>query len=236
MLNSYILNTQRLLQNPSAQTSLYSTADLTQYINTARLQLAGEAECIRSLVTLTLTISTQNYSFSSITGLPSGVAGVYNIRQINSVVGAGTANMHPRPWAYFQYFFLGQPVPATGRPTVWAQIGQGVAGTVYLYPIPDAPYVLNLDCTLEPIALVLDTDPEAIPYPWTDAVPYMAAYYALLSSQRGQDAMAMLQLYEQFIQRARKTSTPSTLSSLYSQQPDVTMANKLGSTGGGGAG
>jgi len=43
VLASYITQTQRLLQNPGAPISLYSTADITSYVNIARGQLAGLA-------------------------------------------------------------------------------------------------------------------------------------------------------------------------------------------------
>ena len=44
MLTAYLNATAILLQNPVAPTSLYSTANLTTFINTARGQLAGESE------------------------------------------------------------------------------------------------------------------------------------------------------------------------------------------------
>ena len=34
--------------------------------------------------------------------------------------------------------------------------------------------------------MATDADPEVLPYFWTDAVPFYAAYYALLSAQTGQ--------------------------------------------------
>ena len=53
------------------------------------------------------------------------------------------------------------------------------------------------------------TTPEAIPYLWTDAVPFFAAYYALLSAQAGQrqgDADRMFARYQEFTNRARRFS------------------------------
>ena len=50
MLTEYIARTQKLLQHPVPATNpLYSQADITGYINTARKQLAGEGQCIRRI-------------------------------------------------------------------------------------------------------------------------------------------------------------------------------------------
>ena len=54
---------------------------------------------------------------------------------------------------------------------------------------------MEVDLTLVPDNLNDDDDPEPIPYPWTDAVPYWASMLALLQQQRGQDAQAMAQLF-----------------------------------------
>jgi len=92
-----------------------------------------------------------------------------------------------------------------------------------------------------PITLVSDGTAEAIPYPWTDAVPYFAAYLALLSAQspaRTADADRMMQRYELFMGRARQFSNPDVLRTEYLQSVDETVTNKLGlqAAGGGGGG
>ena len=51
MLNAYLTSTQLLLQNPAPTAALYSPANLTSFINTARGQLAGESESIRVVTT-----------------------------------------------------------------------------------------------------------------------------------------------------------------------------------------
>jgi hypothetical protein len=92
-------------------------------------------------------------------------------------------------------------------------------------------YTLQLDCACYPQALALDTDVEALSYLWTDAVPYFAAYLALLSAQTGQrtqQAQQMFALYEQFAARARQFANPPVNRFAYEQSQDPTMANKLG--------
>lgn len=74
MLTSYITATQNLLQAPGSPSNLYPTGSLTTWINTARGQLAGEAECIRLIGTLALVAGTSVYNFSAISITATGVA------------------------------------------------------------------------------------------------------------------------------------------------------------------
>ncbi len=254
MLTAYLTRTTQLLQNPAAPASLYSTTDLTSWINVARGQLAGETACVRALGTIPTVIGTRNYNFSGITGLPTGVAGATNVRGILYGVGSGFQWMRPRPWQWYFLFKLNNPVPENGPPEVWSQFGQGSAGagsitgggtgtvasgSFYIDPPPDAVYLLTCDCECYPAALTADTEPELIPYLFTDAVPYFAAYLALMSAQtniRLEYAKQMLELYGVFVQRAMKAAAPGVNRYLYEGQGDGTGVNKLGvqqSTGGG---
>jgi hypothetical protein len=238
VLTSYEEATARLLQNPSAPTPLYATTDLDAYINVARGQLSGEAECIVAVGTLALTQGVQVYPFSSIVypsaSSVSGIQGPLNIRQAWRVVGSGQTWITPRPWPWFSLYELSNPAPAQGPPVVWSQYGQGVNGTIYVSPVPDQSYTLNVDVPSYPITLVDDTTVEAIPYAFTDAVPFFAAYYALLAAQstaRQADADRMLQRYTQFVQRARSMANPSVLPFIYSQTGNPVSANQLGTQG-----
>lgn len=243
MLAAYRTATQGLLQNPGAPTSLYATSDIDRWINTARGQLAGESESIRALGTLSTVVGQRNYNFSSIsTGVvaTTGIAGVINVRSILYAVGDGYQFVNPRSWEWFTLYHLNNPVPENGVPQVWSQFKQGSAGTssgsgatgnLYLDPPPDIIYSLLLDCVCYPAALADDSTVEAIPYLFTDAVPFFAAYYAYLSSQTGArqaDAARMYGAYKEFYQRARMSSNPSVNRSIYEQSPDQTMIAKLG--------
>jgi hypothetical protein len=104
------------------------------------------------------------------------------------------------------------------------------SGSFYIDPLPDIVYTLNCDCTCYPVALAADTDVEAIPYLWSDAVPYFAAYMALMSSQtstRIQQAQQLFALYEQFMNRARDFANPDLNNASFPQSQDRTMANRF---------
>ena len=249
MLTQYLTDTKNLLQNPSAPIALYDNTSLTRWINIARGQIATESESIRVIGTISTVIDQRPYNFSSIAiGTPSvtGVQGVMHVRSILYNVGQniyglpGQQWLTPRSWPWFTLYHLNNPVPEPGPPTTWSQFGQGSAGTgtgssatgsFYVDPPPDAVYTLQLDCVCYPVALVDDTTPEALPYQWTDCVPFFAAYYAYLSSQTGArqaDAERMYNHYKEFAQRARQAANPSVNRSQYEQAGDPAQAAKMG--------
>lgn len=243
MLTAYQTSLQNLLQLPGAPTTLYPTVNLDSWINTARGQLAGEGECIRSIGTISTVIGQRNYNFSALnfgSSVTTGIQGAINVRRISYNVGTGTQWIPPREWEYFDLYYMNNPVPVNGPPVVWAQYAQGAAtpatgsaatGSFYIDPPPDIVYTLNCDCVCYPIVLANDTTVEAIPYLWTDAVPFFAAYYAFLTAQTGArmaDAERMYGYYKEFLNRARMMSNPSVNRSQYEQAADPASINKLG--------
>jgi hypothetical protein len=191
-------------------------------------------------------IGQRNYNFSSITLGASGVQGVLHVRRLMYNVASGQKFITPHQWEWFDLYHMNNPVPVNGPPANWAQYGQGGSGqgsitgigsgtmdsgSFYLDPLPDLVYTLNCDCVCYPIALASDTDVEAIPYLFTDAVPFFAAYYALLTAQmnaRLADAERMFNYYQTFLQRARQASNPSVNRTIYQQADDPTRLSKLG--------
>lgn len=250
MLAQYRTDLQNLLQNPAAPTALYSVASLDRYINIARGQLAGEGECIRFIASISTVAGTRAYNFTALnTGVSAvnGIQGAIHIRRINYVLASGQKWIAPRGWEWFDLYHLNDPNPTPGAPTVWSQYAQGssmpagagsdASGSFYLDPIPDDAYTLYCDCVCYPITLVDDTTIEAIPYLWTDAVPFFAAYYAYLSSQtsaRQADAERMYQHYQTFMGRARKSANPTVNGYMYQQAQDPPQIAKLGIKPGGG--
>ena len=251
-LAAYITQTRSLLQLPgSSSTSLYSDSDLTRWINIARGQVAGEAECIRLHGTISTVVAQEAYNFSSISlGTPAttGVQGVINISNMSYVAGNGQLWMTPRPWPWFSLYNRNNATPQSGPPKEWAQYGQGAApsgvanttingGSFYVSPLPDDIYQINCNSVCYPIPLVDDTTVEALPFFWTDAVPFFAAYFALMSAQtnaRMADAAQMYKgHYNEFMDRARKQSNPSVNTWMYRQAGDPAQAVKMGAAKGG---
>ena len=249
VLTTYINRTNALLQYPVSGQQLYSTADITTWVNQARAQAAGDGVCIRVMVTISTVVGQQAYNFSSVNlGTPSvtGVEGIIHARTLHFGVASGQKRVTSRNWEWFSLYMLNNPVPASGPPTTWAQYSQGGAGigsitgigtgtmssgSFYLYPVPDQVYTLYLDAACYPISLAADTDPEALPFLFTDAIPYYSAYLALDSSQteaRAQDAQRRFQQYQLYMQRARQFANPDVLTWQYQRSQDPARMAKYG--------
>lgn len=232
MLAQYEISTQALLQSPSAPIPLISNATLDSYINTARLQVAGQGACIRVYGSLALVPGQRQYNFSSVTGFPAGVNSIFRIRQIWFTI-PGTAGqiwLASRPFEYFSIFALNNPTPPSGQPQEWSQFGQGDTGNIFVDPLPDLPYVCPVDAVGVANGLATDADLEAIPPLWTLAVPFYAAWLAFQSVQRQSDADLMLKRFEEQMALARNAANPELLTENWSQMTDKMEPNRLGIT------
>lgn len=239
MLTAYETAVLALLQAPSSPTPLVPTATIDIYINIARGQVAGQGKCVRQYATLGLVAGTRSYPFSAIVFTGVGIAGPNDARMIWYQVGmgdggAGQKIIANQPFEWFAQYRLNNPVPPEGPPSEWAQLGQGQLGTLFFDPVPDIAYVCPIDVECAPAPLVTDASPEAIPPLWQDAVPFYAAWLALMQLQRQADADMMLKRFQDLMNRARQAATPDVLPDNFEQTPDLTLGNKLGATGRGG--
>jgi hypothetical protein len=206
---------QALLFLNDAGVATFNTADLTTYINLGRQQIAASGECIRAVGTLVTASGTQQYAFSSITIGTSGASagGVLVVRNVNvpSAI-AGYGPMTNRNFDWFTLFYIqNSAAQSTGRPNTWSQYGRGTSGQIYFNPVPAAAYTCTVDCVVLPNNLALDSDAEALPYPWTDAVAWYAAYYAAVTVQNFDAAKTFMDRFEEYMHRAVSASTPSIL-------------------------
>jgi hypothetical protein len=242
MLFDYIQQTQRFLQFDERQ-AIYNPADLTRFINEARGQIALSSESIRIPAQLALVEGQQSYLFSAATPVasptvPKGVQQVANVRMARLLlVTGGYKRLEMRSWEYFETFWLDRTIPAMdyppnpgGSPRICARLQPGLSGTLWVAPTPNQDYELILDAVMWPAPLVYangDADPEALPYPWTDAVPLFAAFLAYLSD--GDDAgMARMQTQMmQFEHRAVQMTTPSRLPRNYPGGRGASLANSM---------
>jgi hypothetical protein len=227
-LTAYVQQVQRLLHDTTGQ--FYQYQDIVYYINVARGQVAVEGECTRALTSLTTVIGQQEYLISSLGSLPSGVQAALVVRGLY----ANGKTLEARPWDWFANLYFGTgAVPAI---PVWSQLGVGSSAAIYIAPVPTSIVVYQADAVLQPVALVTDADTEIIPYPWTDAIPYYAAYLAYMDAQRTQDAQLLLQMYTLFTNRARKITTPTNNArQQYGQMGTQIVATETGLANGVGA-
>lgn len=164
------------------------------------------------------------YSFTSLNTFVQQTPGVSSIQGILSIAvmqgspGAFKPTLFYYPWGALQAYCRSYSAQVTNYPDRWSQYGQGVGGSFFLYPIPSGQYPMDIDCYCLPVPLVSNATVEALPYPWTDAVPYYAAYLALLNSQRKEDAMAMLNDYKMKVSEGGGFSRPMVIPSYYGRR------------------
>ncbi|HSS25061.1 MAG TPA: hypothetical protein VLL82_11820 [Mycobacterium sp.] len=224
-LDAYIAQTRSLLNDVGGVE--YTTPDLTIYINDARVQIAGASESIRQIGLLALTANVQAYNFNLFTGLMAGVQGVLAVRKASVRTPAEWTEIFDVEWERFWSFHLSGPVSlSTGTPDTYSQLQPGIGGLIYFSPTPLTGFNTRADIVGYPINLAVDADPEALPYPWTEAVQYYAAYLALLNAQRYADADSMLQRYDLFQTRATQMTTPTTLPGQYPGQGGAAVAGE----------
>jgi hypothetical protein len=158
---------------------------------------------------LSLVSGVEAYGFPQINISPGfAVASVIAVRSA-FISGAG-APLEFRPFEWFAAYYLWSGTQ--GRPAIMTQQGQGSSGSLRFFPIPNAAYIGLLDTVCIPIPLVDDTTIDAIPYPWSDAVPFYAAWLCMMNAQRQSDADSFFGRYEQIMMRlARMGATPSEL-------------------------
>ena len=100
-------------------------------------------------------------------------------------------------------------------PTFGAQLGRGTGGSLYLYPPPSQAYQMEWDCCCLPSDLGTDQDYEAIPDPWTDAVPYFAAHLAFIELQNWNTARGLHDLFDERMQKFSGYVQPGRVSNPY---------------------
>lgn len=209
-LSAYITATQRLLHDTNA--IFYSQNDLVAYINEGRTQIAAEAMCVRVLPPSInpgqnqTALGVEVVTFASVNPIiQANFPGVDSILGVITIAVSQGQTIKPvldqKPWSEFQALYRSYNIGLENYPTVWAQYGQGASGSVYMWPIPSGSYPMDWDCYCLPAAMSSDSDPEVIPYPWTDAIQYYAAYKAYLNAQRPDDAQAMFDQFTLYMKR-----------------------------------
>lgn len=206
LLSEYLTATQRLLSNTAS--NLFPPGELIDYINEARKQVAADGYAIRRLLSLATVSGTSTYALSTIS--VAGITGADSVLVVRKLGRSGsTMPITNKPWDWFYNYCAINP--QSGAPTIWSQLSQGAAGTLYLWPTPNSVLTLSPDCVILPADLINDTSTDLLSYPWDRPVKYYAAYLAYLSAQRQSDAQQMFAQYTQRLEAAKSQSTSTSL-------------------------
>jgi hypothetical protein len=179
----------------------------------------GTGAVAQATISAVQTVQAQEvYAFQTFNQYVQLTSGVDSIHQIVSVsVSQGTTKpfLSYMDWSSFQAWCRINQNTIQNYPAIWSQYQPGTNGSFYLFPVPSGNYAMDLDCLCLPIDLASDSDPEAIPYPFTEAIPYYAAYLCYQYAQREADAARMLAEYNRLMIEARGTSTTTRIPNIY---------------------
>ncbi len=204
-----------------AVTSVTVSAGGTAYDNSTTISFSGSSgtgAAATAVINCLNTVTNQEvYTFATANTFAQLTAGVDSILFVESIAvswGALKPTLDQWNWNDLQAYIRSYPV-VSGQPAMFAQFGQGEGGSVYIRPVPTSPLPMDWNCVCTPIDLVDDTTAEAIPYPWTDAVPYFSAYLAFMNARRPEEAKNVFGIYEMTMKRSREQSEPSMVPSYY---------------------
>ena len=171
---------------------------------------AGAAAVATTSPIMTCNLGQEVYPFSKIPlqNFP-GYGEVYAVRGV-SILYANYRYSLPQ-YSFTEYQALIRQFSSQYQyvPTLCSQFAQGAAGSLYLYPLPSQTYQLELDCMCWPQDLETDQDVEAIPDPWTQAVPFLAASYCYMEMQNLNSAEYYRKMADRVLPMHRNAASPS---------------------------
>lgn len=210
MLNSYLSDTALLLNDPT--NTFYTTSFLTTMINRSRRWLALQTLSVRVMsVTLATVVNQETYPITlansevaNVSGVsyPFGIIGI-SVQQGNYFVALGRKD--------FPSFQADERIldgTLQNYPVLFSTYNRGTTQVAYLFPVPAAAYAMWWDLACIPINLAQDTDPEAIPLPWTEIVPFKAAQLACMTQKRWADAGAFGEQIETMFGEVTQSEMP----------------------------
>lgn len=128
-----------------------------------------------------------------------GVKEILNVRLVTTIYAQIRYPVIATSFDDYKANIANFPLQFTFVPWFTGQLGQGASGSLFMYPVPNGIYQQEWDCICLPDDLVNNNSPEAIPDPWTEAVPYFALHLAYNELQNTEKAQYYLQLYLQYL-------------------------------------
>lgn len=156
------------------------------------------------------------YPFSGISvSMFPGVQSVYMIKSSSLIYSNYRYSLPCYAFSVYQAMIRQYPFQYQYVPTFCSQFGQGAGGSFYLYPLPSQTYQIEYDCFCLPQDLIDNRSVEAIPDPWTDAVPYFAASLVYEELQNLNYARYYMDKYDMMLGRYSIYARPGRVSNPY---------------------
>lgn len=218
-LSNYLQQVQQnLLHDPNGL--LWSTSEVTGYINEARNRVCQDSKALRQIVlssanpTMVFTQGVEFYTPQTFLPSPFG-ANLVDVMGISVVVNNERLKLQYLPYTQLDAFARGW-VNFQDWPVAFSRIG---ASQICIAPVPNQNYPCDWDIAVIPNPLVLDTDPEPIAVPFTEPVQYYAAYKAKLKPQAQGEAKYFLDLYQEILKRCTLAWATRIIKNPYSALP-----------------
>lgn len=184
-LASYRTELRRLLHD--ANGAYWTDAALNAYLNRAVKQRDRDTGENRLVQTITLTTGTREYVYNA----PPFDTRTFDVLSIVLIWGNWRTVLPQVSYTDLSTVF--QPYDGYRQvPAAWAKLG---ATRVRIGPEPNQNYTSEWDTLVVAADLVNDSDPDPLPYPWTDPVPFLAAHFAKLEIQQHAEAQMFRELY-----------------------------------------
>lgn len=156
------------------------------------------------------------YPFSAInlSAFP-GVGSPYMVRTMSILYSNYRYTVAVPSFSAYQSLIRNYPLQFSYIPFYAAQFGRGTGGSLFFYPIPNSQYQLELDLCCLPQDLIDDQSVEVLPDPFTDAVPFLAAYYAMNEMQLFNQAKYYKTEFDEWMRRYGSAVNPGRVINWY---------------------
>jgi hypothetical protein len=158
-----------------------------------------------------------SYANSLIAQQNAGVKGIIDVNSVSVSWGSSRPTLAWMPWEELQAYARAWMVNNQNYPSIFSTMGSGETGQVWLYPIPGTVAEMEWLCTCSPAALNTDSDPEALPRPFTECVKWYAVKLAYEASQRWQAASVAGEEYANHVRLACAAENRGKIPSMYDE-------------------
>lgn len=156
------------------------------------------------------------YPFSSIDlSATPGVRSIISVKSVSVLYANWRYTLACPSFSSYQAALRSFPFSYKYVPFYMAQYGRGAAGAFFMYPQPSGPWQMEWDCFCLPADLTDDQSVEILDDPFTDAVPFLAAYYAYLEMQNMNAARFYDGEFTKWVNRYAVATLPGRVSNPY---------------------
>jgi hypothetical protein len=144
-----------------------------------------------------------------------GIKSVFAVLDVSIIYSNYRYSLPYYPFSVYQAFIRQYPRQYLYVPTMYTQLKQGSTGSLLFYPIPNTAYQFDVDALCLPADLESDESPEALPEPWTDSVPWVAAALCYEELQNLNSARYYREMFNDYSHKYSAWARPSRINNPY---------------------